>query len=516
MRKRVKILVHRFNPERDTSSWYSEYEVEVNDSDTILSILLELYKQDTTLAFSYSCRRGVCGSCSVRVNDIPVLACRTTIGRFVSDDDDNVVVIEPIKTAKILRDLVVDKKDLWCKLARARPWLHRVSRYVAPEYMEKSVATKLQRYRDCSYCLICVDTCPVFELRDSFGGPLVLRILGSFNEDPRDGFRRDSVAFHEGVYECLVCDECTAVCPRGVPIGELILSLRRECFKNGIVPERVRYAVEAIKDSSYANPLWRPREERGEWCKGLKNASSSATILLYAGCMASYEDRESIVSLALILEKAGLKYNILGDKEYCCGMPLLLAGDFNGAREVASKNVEYILKSKAKLVVAPCPSCYRMMKELYPKYFGINIESMGVKVLHAVELLHELIENRKLRLRRSEEKVTYHDPCDLGRHMNIYSEPRELINKVSGGLIEMKRNREYARCCGAGGNLRIANPELSIEIGVLRMKQTPREAEVMLHACPTCKLQLKEASIKVGLNIKHFSIQEYILEHTTS
>ncbi len=155
-----------------------------------------------------------------------------------------------------------------------------------------------------------------------------------------------------------------------------------------------------------------------------------------------------------------------------------------------------------KMLVTPCPSCYRMFKHLYPEYLGVNLEEKGIRIMHAVHLVYSLLREGKLKVEPIKTIATYHDPCDLGRHEGVYEEPRIILRSTVAGFIEMKTNKYYARCCGAGGNLRIIDPELSLEIGVARVKQAPKAAEIMAHAYPTCKVQLKEASERAGCKHK--------------
>ncbi len=504
---KIRVGVERFDPSKDHEPHIEWYELEVDERSTLLDVLLAIERRDPTIAVPYSCRRGVCGSCTVLVNEVAVPACSTTMGKII-DCLGSVLVIKPLRVLPRVRDLVVDRSRVLDVLNRYRYWLHRVEPYIPPERMSMELAHKIQEYRKCSLCLACLGTCPLTLLDKSFGSAVAFRMIYERLIDNRDGFDRVGMALNEGLYKCLVCDACSAVCPHEIELGEAVIKLREECWRRGLAPLKVRDAVESVLDPEYGNPLWLPREERGAWLEGFK-PSERAKVLIFAGCMASYVDRDSVKALAAIMEHLGIEYVALADKEYCCGMPLYLAGAIEEAKDVARKNIELFRELGIETIVTPCPSCYRMIKTIYPK---LGVEIGGIKVVHVVELLYNLIKEGKVNvetLERMDVVATYHDPCDLGRHEGIYEEPRYVIKHLVQEFVEMKRRKDYAQCCGAGGNLRICNPELSIEVAKKRLElDLPRNANLLLHACPTCKIQLMEASEKLGLSIRHMSIQE--------
>ena len=510
---RIRLKIFRYNPERDVEPKYMEYEVDADPKESLLNLLLRIRADvDPTFAFSYSCRRGVCGSCAIRVNGIPMLACQTTVEKIATMFGHE-VVIEPLSVARVIRDLVIDGSSLWRRIVSGMPIrLTRFERYVAPEVMDRDIALEIQRYRKCITCLACLDACPVYSLDPSrFRGPLAMRFVYRFVADPRDSLDRVREACRSGLYLCLVCDACTAVCYHGIEIGEAVVKMRMKAFEERLAPSRLVDALEGIKDESFGNPLWIPRDERSAWLEGL-SPNRRGDVLIFAGCMASYVDRESVRALAKILEIAGIEYQVLGSDEYCCGMPLYLAGDLSGLRMVAEKNLKMIRGLNVRLVITPCPSCYRALKSVYPR-IGIDLRSLGLEILHSTQFLYRLLNSGKLTIAKPiHMKLTYHDPCDLGRHEGVYREPRELLRAVGAELIEMKRWGPYARCCGAGGNLRIVDPELSISIGITRLREIPENVKTVVHACPTCRIQFSDAAKEAKLSIENISIHELLLK----
>ncbi len=506
---RLRIGIERFDPLKDTEPRIEWFVVEADERSTLLDVLIQIERLDPTIAIPYSCRRGVCGSCAVMVNDVALPACSTSVLKIVKCLG-NELVIKPLWLLPRLKDLVVDRSRVLDAIDRYRYWIHRSEPYIPPEKLSKDDALNVMSYRKCSLCLSCLATCPLKQLDRRFGGALAFRMVAERELDPRDSLDRLGMVVNEGLYECMVCDACTAVCPQEIDVGKAVIELRKEAWRRGLAPLKIKDAVESVMDPDYGNPLWMPREERGDWVKGLA-PSGEGKVLIFAGCMASYVDKQSVRALAKLLEVAGIKYVVLGEKEYCCGMPLYLAGAHEEARRVAQRNVEEIRSLGVEMIVTPCPSCYRMMKTIYPE---LGVEFRDIEIVHATQLLYELVNKGVIRIESKLPVVaTYHDPCDLGRHEGIYEEPRFLIESVVKEFEEMKRRRDYAQCCGAGGNLRIANPRLSLAVGVERLrKDLPPNAQVLAHACPTCRIQLAEASDELGLSISNESIQELMLK----
>jgi glycolate oxidase len=189
-----------------------------------------------------------------------------------------------------------------------------------------------------------------------------------------------------------------------------------------------------------------------------------------------------------LLDRAGVDYTVLGEDESCCGFPVYLAGspEFD---TISEENIKKIKATGAKTLITPCAGCYKTFKELY--------KDLGVEVLHSVEFLKQLIDEGKLRLEKPFEKtVAYHDPCDLGRHLEVYEPPREILKLVPGlKLVEFPRNRKLARCCGGGGGVSAVNPDLALGMARTRVKEgLGVGAEVIVSACAACKDSLKKGA----------------------
>ncbi len=233
-------------------------------------------------------------------------------------------------------------------------------------------------------------------------------------------------------------------------------------------------------------------------------------ILYFPGCMATYRAKGIAKSTIELLKKAGVEFILLGEDEWCCGSVALRTGDVDVGRQMMEHNVDAFKKSGADVVVTSCSGCYRTLKQDYEKIGG----SSDFEVKHVLELLKELIDERKLKFPKTNMKVTYHDPCHLGRHSGLYEVPRDILKSVPGlELVEMARNRENARCCGAGGGVRAGFPDLSDQMADTRLKEAEETgAEVLTSACPFCTFALREAAERNNSKLRVLDMPELLVE----
>jgi Fe-S oxidoreductase len=218
--------------------------------------------------------------------------------------------------------------------------------------------------------------------------------------------------------------------------------------------------------------------------------------LYYPGCMTKLILKNIQEKYEKILRNCGIDFITLKDLEFCCGSPVKNAGYFEDFKKLAEKNFKTFREHSVKRIVFNCPACFytfsREYKKLLPKW---NIETE-----HIVTLIWNMIKRGKLKLKKVDKsvKVSYHDPCYLGRYSGIYDEPRNIIRELGYELIEMKLNREKALCCGGGGGLRSNFLELSKEISRERIKDAESAGvEILITTCPMCYVCLKENSKKV-------------------
>jgi len=235
-----------------------------------------------------------------------------------------------------------------------------------------------------------------------------------------------------------------------------------------------------------------------------------APVLYFVGCTSAYRLSEIAQATLKILRKAKVDFTILND-EICCGSVFFRTGIIDLAKELATSNAENIRETGAETVITSCPGCYRMFKLDYPKLLG----SIDFKVLHTVEFLLSLIESSDFKLKAGRKlRVSYHDPCHLGRHCGIYEEPRKILERIPNlELVEMEWVKDKSFCCGAGAGLKALAGDLAMSVARKRLDDAiGRGAEVMVSACPFCKHNLLDSARKYNLNIEVKDIAEVVAE----
>ncbi len=318
-------------------------------------------------------------------------------------------------------------------------------------------------------------------------------------------------------YDCTLCGRCHVVCPVGIDTHHLWVNQRRQLSRASAAPEEIARLAATVRETG--NIAGRPPEERLSWLANAPLGGEVAgppEVLLFTGCLSSLYPQAFGLSQALLalLRLAGVRVGLLGAEEVCCGFPLYAAGREEEALSLAHRNLDLIQAQGATTVVTPCPSCYYTLSECYPRWLGGNT---GLRVLHGVEYLDEVSEALRPRLGRLDLRLTYHDPCDLGRLSGIYEIPRRLLGLIPGlTLVEMEENREMALCCGGGGDVEMVNAKLSEAISDLRLSQAAATgAEAIATACPQCKRALGAAARRDRRRLPTYDVAELLLRSAT-
>ncbi|NIM65373.1 MAG: 4Fe-4S dicluster domain-containing protein [Candidatus Latescibacteria bacterium] len=322
----------------------------------------------------------------------------------------------------------------------------------------------------------------------------------------------------EEIWRCTTCGICPQQCPRGVKLIELGVSLRRLASEYEVFPASVRSARTARASLvSEGNPLQGERKNRADWANGLsvKTFAEGMEVLYFVGCYFSYDPRLKKVAAATanILKRAGIDFGILGTKENCCGESVRKTGGEQVFTSLARENIKTFIDNGVKKIVVSSPHCYHSFKNEYPE-FMVNFE-----VVHISQYLSELINEGRLEFTKEfAKKVTYHDPCYLGRHNAVYDEPREVLEKVPGlELREMPDSRKDSLCCGGGGGRIWMETPKGERFSDLRLEQANKVgAEVLVTSCPYCIANFDDSRLNLGyeevLEIKDITevIQEVI------
>jgi heterodisulfide reductase subunit D len=215
-------------------------------------------------------------------------------------------------------------------------------------------------------------------------------------------------------------------------------------------------------------------------------------LFYFMGCTAAYREQEIASTTVELLESLGYRISVGNESsdEWCCGSPLFRTGDVELGLEQARHNAKMLNEIDAEEIVVTCPGCFRVLSHDYPEYGLI----LNKPVRHISQLLNEIKDI--LPAHDFKGTITYHDPCHLGRHSNIYDEPRNVINQISNSnIVEMERSRDNAMCCGNGAGLRTLFSEHAKKIGKERIQQAKQTgASILVTSCPFCKNMLESQS----------------------
>lgn len=340
----------------------------------------------------------------------------------------------------------------------------------------------------CYQCGLCTGICP-WNLVRSF---IVRRImheaqLGATNFGSED------------VWTCVTCRACVQRCPRGVQIIDVMRAIRRAVASLGlgIVPDALRISAKNI--AAVGNPLGEPPQKRNDWAQGfnVKKFDSSTDILYFPCCIPAYDPSVKSVaqSTAKIFSKLGINYGIIGTEAKCCGESIRKAGHEDVFQNLAQNNISLFNSNGVKTVVVSSPHCYHAFKNEYPELGG------KFEVLHVIQYLALLIERGKLKPSKEiRKKVIYSDPCYLGRHNNVYDEPRRILQSIPGiELVEFPDSREEGLCCGGGGGRIWMDTPKGQRFSDIRTEQAlVKGADVIALACPYCFLNYRDSVISMG------------------
>jgi len=308
------------------------------------------------------------------------------------------------------------------------------------------------------------------------------------------------VVTEEEIWACTTCGACQEVCPVNIEHIRKIIDLRRNLvMTQSKMPESAQLMLRNMQSRGHPWAGIQSMRLRGDWTSGLDlnllAEGDNADTLFWVGCTGALVERnvKATLSMTAVLKTAGVDFAVLGDAETCCGDPARRAGYDFQFQIMAEQNIEIFKSHNIKEIVTSCPHCYNTIKHEYPRYGG------DFKVVHYTQLIADLISQGKLKLTNElKSKLTYHDPCYLGRYNNVYLEPRRILQEIpKTKLEEMERSRDTGFCCGGGGGLMwIEEQPGTTKINQMRLEDVIKTgAETVVTACPYC-LQMFEDSIE--------------------
>jgi len=360
----------------------------------------------------------------------------------------------------------------------------------------------------CSQCGYCVDEC------DQFYG------RGWESQSPRgkwywlreymEGREKWNQFMVDTMLVCTTCELCNRRCSASLPIEPSWMKLRGRLIhedKKMTFPPFEMMAAALRKEGD----IWAGyRKDRTAWfpqdLKEKHGPEHKAEMVYFAGCTASYVEHDIGMASVRLLDAAGADFTYLGEKENCCGTPMLVAGLWDVFAETLKKNIRAVKEAGADTVVTSCPACDMMWRRVYPEWAKkLGIE-YNITAKHYSEVLAEKIKSGEFAFPKRDGQtvtVTWHDSCHIGRVSGVYEPPRELIKAIPNvKLSEMAYNRENAHCCGSVLTL-IKEPPVAAEIGKDRLDEAVAAgAQKVLALCPCCEFQLRVSAKKKGVPVE--------------
>ena len=374
----------------------------------------------------------------------------------------------------------------------------------------------------CAHCALCTENCPAYhESRDPLHAPgvrsavavklydkkhnLLTRLFGNTEVTEEDVERLSESAYH-----CTLCGRCMESCPFGFQTHELWCRVREIVADLGGTPQNVARLGKMLEETM--NPYGLEPDERLDWVDYTDldevPEKEQAEVAYFVGCTTAFKgaNHDVAFSIASILDEVDEDWTVLGEDEWCCGNPSLLSGDEHTAREYALHNVEALEARGVKKVITGCAGCFRVFRFEYPKLLG---REPNFEILHAVEYLRDLLASGRLKLESTEEKVIYHDPCELSRLGGVIEAPREALSHMTTEPLEFEDHGINVKCCGGGGLLQAVDNEMRLDIVTERLIEAKEKgADVLVSACPACKLAFTDGVRERGVKIEVLDLLE--------
>jgi heterodisulfide reductase subunit D len=375
----------------------------------------------------------------------------------------------------------------------------------------------------CVKCGSCVNVCPVYtetqQLETTMGGfyanlKSFIRKAYGFPGMFQGSLQNKDVLkeYSESSYLCTLCGRCSIVCPSFIDTKDTRIATRRFMVEKGQYPPSMDRLADTL--DKVHNIIGEPSEDRAMWVQALAEVprdmfqKEKAKVVYFTGCVASYFPMAKRIpqSFVQILDKAGVDFTLLGGEEWCCGFPLIAAGMKEKAEALMQHNLQKVIEKGAERVVFACPSCYHTWIE------QVHAET---EIFHSTQFIKQLIEEGKISFKEKRVKVTYHDPCDLGRASGIYDAPRDILKAIPGvELVEMNGSREECKCCGGGGNLEMVRPELSAALAQAKIKEIKATgADMVITACQQCIRTILSTARKKKIPIVAMDIIEFVFKN---
>jgi len=354
----------------------------------------------------------------------------------------------------------------------------------------------------CNECGFCLDICQTYEATQNEAFSPVGRLKAAKNVFQGNELSPEAV---DGIYSCLKCARCHVVCPQGIDIVSVVRKAQAELMSQGVGPlenpNRIMAGIQKLDNAFNGDPA-----KKWDWLPEEFPKRESDT-LLYTGCSASFAYPQAARASYLLLKELGVDFMMLQD-ESCCGYFYYYMGRDDLARDKFEQNVEKLKRHGIKRIITVCAGCYHNFKYWYPELLG----HMDFEVIHMSQLLPDLLKERKEALKKDGRKITYHDPCGLGRLGGVYDAPREALRLCGVNLIEAEQNRELGSCCGA----LIINNFRDIAAKVAGDFLDKIKTSDIVTSCSFCLFGLNYGNRKMGKDKKIQHLSEIVLDSLKS
>lgn len=382
----------------------------------------------------------------------------------------------------------------------------RVMRHRLPEKVEEACFT-------CAQCGYCKEGCTLYAGR------------GWESASPRGkmqylkGYARGEVPLTQEMSDtfllCTTCKKCDQACQTDLPVESVWEEMRGELVASG---KFKTFAPFEMMGASYdmQNNIWAGfSADRDAWLPEDVTPLQSGPVAYWAGCTASYVEQDIARGAARIFKDGGIDFAYLGNDETCCGVPFLMSGKWDVFEEAVRRNVKALSERGVKKIYTSCPGCWVTLGHHYRKWAEKLGLDWDIEVRHISELAVELVRDGKLDFKfEVPMKVTWHDPCHIGRHGGIYEEPRDVLKAIPGlELVEMEHNREDSLCCGSVLTLIGDTRPTSGRIAHERLREArDAGAEAIVSTCPCCEFQLRVWNAADGNGLKVLDFAAVVAE----
>jgi heterodisulfide reductase subunit D len=366
-----------------------------------------------------------------------------------------------------------------------------------------------EEFDQCIKCGLCLASCPVckellLEKYSPRGKIQLARYYSQGDLDLSDHYR-------EIFAKCLLCGACSVTCPSGVDLRKVFFRMREQIVNKKGLHSTMERVVQSLSENRNISDL--DNLERGEWRDFLDDLpdhmyeKEKAEAVYFVGCVASFFPSVQTIpeKLVQIFHVAHVDFAILGGEEWCCGFPLIGAGVPDKMQELMEHNLEKVQSLGAKRVIFSCPSCYQTWNEHY---------DTELELFHSTQFLEKLVGDGTIPLKEIKMTVTYHDPCDLGRNSGVYDAPRNILKSIPGlTFVELEKNSAQSICCGGGGNLEMADPNLSGTVTQKKIEQIQKTgAKTVVTSCQQCVRTIKSKARTQKIDLDVLDITELVLQ----